>query len=411
MSDGLSLQQATVSNTESSAEISMSDDLNPKILKSNGPTRQRKQKVPKDSLVGSDTASSEKTSNRDFNLDTVKSSGSSRQRKQRISKDSLVGSDTASSEKTSNHDINLGNVKSNRSPQQRNLKAPNDSLSGCEIESAVKGFNGDVNPSIKSNGSSRQRNPKVPNDLLKTKCDTECGTMSSAKKSGSDTNSSTVKNNGSRRQENAKVPSGSMIESNRSSGSRASNDRDQSIYGSNEASLQRNRKGANIPNADNSAHDMNSNISKSSVLLQQQNPKVLPELFTGCEICCINEKLKYAAIGQCDHPICSLCSLRMRVKSQDMNCPFCKQSMEVVIVYSTKSKGQHSFASYGITDVDCTGPGLDVDYRARMVFSDCKNHFLEMDKIRSLVCPLKKCGERFPAEESLLKHIDMVHPG
>lgn len=128
-------------------------------------------------------------------------------------------------------------------------------------------------------------------------------------------------------------------------------------------------------------------------------------------VICADENVNYAATGSCDHPICSLCSLRIRVKSLDTCCPLCKQAMDIVVVYPIKLTGQKPFASFGIWGIDSPAPGLDVDHRARIVFADCKDHFREMDKIRSIVCPLKKCNLRFPSQDVLLKHLNTAHPG
>jgi hypothetical protein len=128
-------------------------------------------------------------------------------------------------------------------------------------------------------------------------------------------------------------------------------------------------------------------------------------------VICTEDNIKFAAVGLCEHSICSLCSMRIRVKSNDKNCPLCKQAMDVVIVFSTTSKGDHSFESYGISDIDSPAPGLDIDHRAAMIYADCRKHYVEMDNLRSIVCPLKKCNERFPTDENLMKHLSTVHPG
>lgn len=130
-----------------------------------------------------------------------------------------------------------------------------------------------------------------------------------------------------------------------------------------------------------------------------------------CCVICADDNVKYAATGSCDHPICSLCSLRIRVKSLDTCCPLCKQAMDIVVVYPIKVIGPQSFASFGIWGIDSPAPGLDIDHRAGIVFADCKDHFREMDKIRSIVCPLKKCNLRFPSQDILLKHLNTAHPG
>lgn len=128
-------------------------------------------------------------------------------------------------------------------------------------------------------------------------------------------------------------------------------------------------------------------------------------------VICTEDNIKFAAVGLCEHSICSLCSMRIRVKSNDKSCPLCKQAMDIVVVYSTVSKGNHSFESYGLSDLDSPAPGLDIDHRAGMIYADCRKHYVEMDNLRSIVCPLKKCNERFPTDKNLIKHLSAVHPG
>ena len=53
------------------------------------------------------------------------------------------------------------------------------------------------------------------------------------------------------------------------------------------------------------------------------------------ELCllCANT-MKCGAIAKCNHPICHICAIRLRVKSKDKHCPICKDESDVVIVYS-----------------------------------------------------------------------------
>jgi hypothetical protein len=41
-----------------------------------------------------------------------------------------------------------------------------------------------------------------------------------------------------------------------------------------------------------------------------------------CLIC--TEEIKIAAFGQCNHPICHLCCLRLRALYKSNQCPYCK---------------------------------------------------------------------------------------
>ena len=143
---------------------------------------------------------------------------------------------------------------------------------------------------------------------------------------------------------------------------------------------------------------------------QKDSSKHLKHAPVACVICA-DDNISYAAVGSCDHPICSLCSLRIRVKSLDKGCPLCKQLMETVIVFSVKVNGLLPYTSFGVWGLDSPATGLEIDHRAGIVFADCKDHFKEMDKIRSLVCPLKKCNMRFSSDEALLKHMSAAHAG
>jgi hypothetical protein len=188
-------------------------------------------------------------------------------------------------------------------------------------------------------------------------------------------------------------------------------------------------------------------------------------------IICANDAVEFVSVGQCDHVICSLCALRLRVKSQDKTCVVCKQDMEFIVVYSVLAAGRHShsgngngnrgrndqsqsrsqskslkegqgsqkdeedqnsqqiqrgdqshsqghsqcqlksFDSFGLFGVDAPVPGVDIDHMSSMLFVDCRAHFLELQKLRSIICPIRKCQEQFPSNTALLKHLSEKHPG
>jgi R3H domain len=176
------------------------------------------------------------------------------------------------------------------------------------------------------------------------------------------------------------------------------------------SSITRTTKNCNSMESEKPANAENSRRPKRQIKRDGNKSVVITHPAMNCVICA-DENVKYAATGSCDHPICSLCSLRIRVKSLDTCCPLCKQVMDIVVVYPIKLTGQKPFASFGIWGIDSPAPGLDIDHRAGIVFADCKDHFREMDKIRSIVCPLKKCNLRFPSQDVLLKHLNTAHPG
>ena len=49
-----------------------------------------------------------------------------------------------------------------------------------------------------------------------------------------------------------------------------------------------------------------------------------------CPLC--NETIKYYAVGPCDHPICHVCSTRMRVLFEQSYCAICRSEMPKVSV-------------------------------------------------------------------------------
>lgn len=106
----------------------------------------------------------------------------------------------------------------------------------------------------------------------------------------------------------------------------------------------------------------------------------LPSASTfNCDIC--TSPSEFIAFGSCNHPICTLCSLRMRSKSKDLTCAICKCKLDFVIVCSTSSTSLTKaidFDSFGIQYFDDQlsyvkrFSTVDLDHRALMLFGDCK---------------------------------------
>jgi len=128
-------------------------------------------------------------------------------------------------------------------------------------------------------------------------------------------------------------------------------------------------------------------------------------------IICANEKVEFYAVGPCNHQICSLCSLRLRSKSNDRHCALCKQYLEYIIVYRS-SKGIKDFNSFRIDGLDCQTPDVQIDHSSSTIYYKCKDQYKDMENMRSLICPIKKCSktlERYTTEEHLLIHLKTVH--
>jgi hypothetical protein len=77
-----------------------------------------------------------------------------------------------------------------------------------------------------------------------------------------------------------------------------------------------------------------------------------------------------------------------------------------------------TYESFHITtdDEDCDIddnarlPGVRIDPIGHFLFIDCINHYIEMEKLQSICCPIKNCKFlRFPSNDLLVKHVTDVH--
>ena len=127
---------------------------------------------------------------------------------------------------------------------------------------------------------------------------------------------------------------------------------------------------------------------------------------------CASDNVSFLAVGPCDHAVCSLCALRLRVKNHDKKCALCKQEMDTMVVFPAR----HSpppFASFDVTssalEAPVALPRMEWDPASGIMFVDCKRHSRDMEALRSNVCPAPRCAERFPTEALLLKHLAAAH--
>jgi hypothetical protein len=126
-----------------------------------------------------------------------------------------------------------------------------------------------------------------------------------------------------------------------------------------------------------------------------------------CLICA--NPLHYCAVGMCEHDICSVCALRIRIKNKDKACAICKQELPFMVVYQMSATGQRQqFTSFNINE-DAPAPGVDVEHQSSMYFVNCHEHFRKMSDMRSIICPVTSCGGRFSAESHLLHHLKTAH--
>jgi hypothetical protein len=125
-----------------------------------------------------------------------------------------------------------------------------------------------------------------------------------------------------------------------------------------------------------------------------------------CVIC--SEKRSHFAVGSCNHPVCSICSLRMRHKSHNQDCSICKRVLPYVIVYAIKN-GPKLFESFDLDDVDQPRPGFEIDHATNTAFYKCKEYYRKMMNLRSFSCPIKSCSHIPNDNVSLLKHFERDH--
>jgi hypothetical protein len=148
------------------------------------------------------------------------------------------------------------------------------------------------------------------------------------------------------------------------------------------------------------------NPSSSTIQVKKTSAKKPVEYEQICIIC--SEKRTFFSVGICNHPICSICSLRMRCKSNDNSCTICKQLLYFVIVYNI-NKGQKLFESFGFDDIDARIPGMDIDHSSNMAFFKCSDHYKFLMNMRSFKCPIKSCNHSVRSNETLIKHFEVDH--
>ena len=153
---------------------------------------------------------------------------------------------------------------------------------------------------------------------------------------------------------------------------------------------------------DPSAKEFHPTVPPKNV--NEKTSKIPAEINQMCIIC--SENRTFLSVGSCNHPICSICSLRMRFKSHESSCTICKQHLYFVIVYNV-NKGLKLFESFGIDDIDSRIPGMDVDHSSNMVFFKCSAHYQYLMTLRSFKC----CNHSVRTNESLAKHFEVGHPG
>lgn len=137
-----------------------------------------------------------------------------------------------------------------------------------------------------------------------------------------------------------------------------------------------------------------------------------------CTIC--SDEVAFLAVGTCNHPICSLCSLRLRFKNKNDDCAICKAKLSVVVVYDCRTRpGEVRFSDLGDPDTaedifdGPPMPGTQIDSSNRMVYLDCRDHFVSLTSFKRLVCPCveSNCSYEAASHSSLIQHLNSAHNG
>eukprot|EP01033_Poteriospumella_lacustris_P006149 gene6149-4414_t len=137
-----------------------------------------------------------------------------------------------------------------------------------------------------------------------------------------------------------------------------------------------------------------------------------------CTIC--SDEVTFMAVGACNHPVCSVCSLRLRFKSKNDDCAICKAKLPVVVVYDCRQYPEDiRFMELGVTDSaeDLFDgpplPGTQVDASNRMVFLNCKEHYVTLTSFKRINCPCVEvhCTYEAPSHSALLHHLNNAHGG
>ncbi|KAI9328314.1 hypothetical protein DFJ73DRAFT_861853 [Zopfochytrium polystomum] len=116
-----------------------------------------------------------------------------------------------------------------------------------------------------------------------------------------------------------------------------------------------------------------------------------------CLICA--DPITYRAFGECNHPVCHLCSLRLRALFKDQNCSFCKSSMPSVIYTPSKVR---LFADFETS-------GMSVDKKLS-IFFDGPEVYEDVMILLRFNCPDPNCDVACPEGWAELKrHVQRVH--
>lgn len=157
------------------------------------------------------------------------------------------------------------------------------------------------------------------------------------------------------------------------------------------------------PSKNEEKSNSNTNLNKTNNNKEKKDKKQTVEKdekedFSTCIIC--TEDVKVYSLGVCNHPICHICSLRLRLLYNSKECPYCKTELENVIF--TKNENR-LYEQYNIPK--------DFVYK-----NEGKKFYYESEEVKNIIenvekysCPDKNCDFVGNDLASLKKHVEDTH--
>ncbi|CAF0740473.1 unnamed protein product [Rotaria sordida] len=116
---------------------------------------------------------------------------------------------------------------------------------------------------------------------------------------------------------------------------------------------------------------------------------------------CRHDKIKIYAVGECSHPVCHLCSTKMRVLCEQTYCAICRQELPRVYFVSDLALTQPTIDQSRFTPIDETGDcGIYYPIKAEWIRR-------ETEKLLRNFCPF--CYSEYETFEILRDHVRRTH--
>jgi hypothetical protein len=116
---------------------------------------------------------------------------------------------------------------------------------------------------------------------------------------------------------------------------------------------------------------------------------------------CRQEKVKIFAVGECSHPVCYLCSTKMRILCEQTYCAICRQELPRVYFVSKISDTEPTIDQSRFTPIDETGDcGIYYPIKSEWIRR-------ETEKLLRNICPF--CYYEYETFEILRDHVRRTH--